>query len=560
MAELPRYRRDGLLSAVSPGFEGVGLREAARASETLTRAMDRVSQMAFQVAGEQAKIEGIEYGAANAPTAQQLATAKASGKDLEDLLPGDTFSIFGSAARSTALEIIGVNIEKEARESISALQVGYEAGTVSLPALQEGLATIEDSYSAVLQDISPAAAAKFRASISLAGNSAFLAAAKAEAAKMKADNETTFIAYIDQKISDVDNVVSVGGTMSPDGEFTSADEHISVLREQITNAGLMLDDPTLTQTKLTALDKAVSAAKVNTVVSSVRFEPSKGLLALQGKATLPDAEAQVILNSMDESLKQQVFEQLQSAQSAKLSLEAQENTADERRMGEKAKDSIIRLVEARRRGDIVAIDDAMEELQIYDIDKYESYAKAIYVEGGVDNEDIVATLTNEALNNRLTESMVNDARASGHLTLGTYTTLLGKVDASRDESYRRAVNHVKRQIGYPDKAMFNASSIDRRAVQEVNAIEDALFIARRENPDLDAYAFVVPLIQEARDKRRAADSMNKASAAFNRASRRFKDMTAEEMLQKYQELPESPQNKTVIDGLQLYIEMESELQ
>ena len=560
MAELPRYRRDRLLPAVSPGFDSAALREGARASETLSRAMDRVSQSAFAVAEQQAKIEGIEYGAANAPTVEQLAIAKASGKDLEDLLPGDTFSVFGSQARSVALEMIGVNMEKQARESITQLQVGYESGTITLPQMQSQLATIEDSYASVLEDVSPAAAAKFRASISQSGNAAFLTAAKAESAKFKADTEATFIGYIDQKISDVNNIVSAGGTMSPDGTFISVDEHISVLREQITNAGLMLDDPTLTQTKLTALEKAVNTAKVNAVVSSVRFEPGTGLLALQGKATLPDAEAQVILNSMDDLMKQQVFEQLQSAQSSKLSLESQEDSADERRMAEKAKQSIIRLVEARRVGDIAAIDDAMDELKVYDIAKYESYAKAIYTEGGVDNEDIVATLTNEALNNRLTESMVNDARASGQLTLGTYTTLLGKVDASRDESYKRAIGYVKRQIGYPDRGLFNASSVDRQAIQEVNAIEDALFIARRDNPDIDAYSFVVPLIQEAKARKRDQASRSKATAAWTRASRRFKDLTPDQVLQKYQELPESAETKTIIEGLQLYIEMEGELQ
>ena len=178
MAELPRYRRDGLLSAVSPSFDSAALRQSARSSETLTRAMDRVSQMAFQAAGEQAKIEGIEYGAANAPTIQQLKEAQQRGESLENLLPGDTFSIFGQNARSAALDYINTSLQTQARKSISDLSLQFEQGSIDLPKMQESLATIEDTYSVIIQEFSPTESGKFRAQISLTGNSVYLAASK----------------------------------------------------------------------------------------------------------------------------------------------------------------------------------------------------------------------------------------------------------------------------------------------------------------------------------------------------------------------------------------------
>jgi hypothetical protein len=266
MAELPRYRRDGLLSAVSPGFEGVGLREAARASETLTRAMDRVSQMAFQVAGEQAKIEGIEYGAANAPTIQQLREAKERGESLEDLLPGDTFSVFGQNARSAALDYINTSVQTEARKSIADLSLQFEKGLVDLPTMQEQLATIEDTYSGIIQEFSPSEAAKFRAQISLTGNSVYLAASKKQIAEAKKDNDTRMQMGVDMMIDSVDAFVEAGNLTNDSGEVITVDDRLEVLRKEIEKFG----DQTTPATKrsmLSRFDAKVVDAQKNAVVA-----------------------------------------------------------------------------------------------------------------------------------------------------------------------------------------------------------------------------------------------------------------------------------------------------
>lgn len=266
MAELPRYRRDGLLSAVSPGFDSAALREGARASETLTRAMDRVSQMAFQVAGEQAKIEGIEYGAANAPTIQQLKEAQQRGESIEDLLPGDTFSVFGQNARSAALDYISTSVQTEARKSIADLSLQFEKGSIDLPKMQESLATIEDTYSAIIQEFSPNEAAKFRAQISLTGNSVYLAASKKQIAEAKRENDINLEMGVDEMINSVDAFVQAGDLTNDQGEIITVDDRLGVLRKEIEKFG----DQTTPATKrsmLSRFDAKIKDAQTNAVVS-----------------------------------------------------------------------------------------------------------------------------------------------------------------------------------------------------------------------------------------------------------------------------------------------------
>lgn len=266
MAELPRYRRDRLLPAVSPGFDSAALREGARASETLSRAMDRVSQTAFGVAEQQAKIEGIEYGAANAPTIQQLREAQQRGESIEDLLPGDTFSVFGQNARSAALDYINTSVQTEARKSISDVQLRFEQGQIDLPGLQTELSTIEDQYSDIINQFSPNEAAKFRAQIALTGNSVYLSAAKQQIASAKRETDARLQIGVDEMINSVDAFVSAGNITNDQGEVITVDDRLGVLRSEIEKFGDQTGSATTKRAMLNRFDARVKDAQTNAVV------------------------------------------------------------------------------------------------------------------------------------------------------------------------------------------------------------------------------------------------------------------------------------------------------
>ena len=484
MAELPRYRRDGLLSAVSPGFEGVGLREAARASETLTRAMDRVSQMAFQVAGEQAKIEGIEYGAANAPTAQQLATAKASGKDLEDLLPGDTFSIFGSAARSTALDIIGVNIEKEARESIVGLQARFEAGKIDLPTMQEQLVTIEDSYSAILQDISPAAAAKFRATIATVGNSAFLAAAKdtAEAARKQDEISLRYQAdlIVDGVEGQVDSLVrtifKAGITADEKGGavILPEDRIEAVARDTIASFARQIDDPTFYKTYTDKLDAEISRAKVDLVAEYLEQDPLNRVPELdQDGAYLADPNVKHLFSILDSGERDKVEARIEAYVD---DIQAEADAAEVRSgrdRDRRAKELAPLIHKAINNDRLEEARQYMNELQDLDYGLWKTF-DAVTRGGGaiVDLKEVVQNLDMKDHFGTLTIEEINKAFSDNQITKSTYDDFFKRYQAQKDSRYKDGLSYAKNALGYPEYDFVDPQGSQRLAIIQVKNVQN----------------------------------------------------------------------------------------
>ena len=113
MAELPRYQSTGYLPADVPRLEFANIKESVAMTQGISAALDRLSSFAFKEAEEKAKREGLQYGAENMPSAEQVMTAMQEGKNPAELFakPG---TYFGDAARKiqagqlrNELEVLG---------------------------------------------------------------------------------------------------------------------------------------------------------------------------------------------------------------------------------------------------------------------------------------------------------------------------------------------------------------------------------------------------------------------------------------------------------------------
>jgi len=103
MARLPRYRPLGAQIPSLPTVDYAGTARAqARVAQTIGQQLDRMASVAFREAEIQAKIEGAEYGATNAPTAQELLDMQ-SEEERAELMPGGTGTVYDRAAREAAL-------------------------------------------------------------------------------------------------------------------------------------------------------------------------------------------------------------------------------------------------------------------------------------------------------------------------------------------------------------------------------------------------------------------------------------------------------------------------
>ena len=142
MARLPRYRPLGAQIPSLPQVDYAGTARAqARVTETISRQLDRMAGVAFREAELQAKIEGAEYGATNAPSAQELLTAQ-SDEQREALTPGGTGTVYDRAAREAALRVIGTNLETAARNEIAAVRANAKVDFMPLDQVQNEIDAI----------------------------------------------------------------------------------------------------------------------------------------------------------------------------------------------------------------------------------------------------------------------------------------------------------------------------------------------------------------------------------------------------------------------------------
>jgi len=164
MAEQLRYEQT-LQRLNMPNVDFAAEKEIARGYNQISAKLDQMSSFFMKQAEGQAKIEGAEYGAENAPTAQQIEDAKSSGKELE--LPGDKFSVYGTAARSAALTAVYDDITLATKRSILQDLTDYEKQNLDPAMLQDKFNTLIDGYAATFDNTSPALARKFRAEMGI---------------------------------------------------------------------------------------------------------------------------------------------------------------------------------------------------------------------------------------------------------------------------------------------------------------------------------------------------------------------------------------------------------
>ena len=138
----------------------------------LASRLDAFKTTAFNVAGERAKAAGTLYGARNAPTADQLALANATGQTVD--LPGDATSlnIFNQAAYAGSLSLLEDSVEIAGRRALTEAMAEAAADpTLDPQTFTAKLDTVVQEYSAQMATVSPTSAGKVNAALGMVANS-----------------------------------------------------------------------------------------------------------------------------------------------------------------------------------------------------------------------------------------------------------------------------------------------------------------------------------------------------------------------------------------------------
>lgn len=517
---MPVYQKAGIQLAAIPQMTTVGIQESARTAQTLSSALDRLSSFAFKQAEIGAQIEGREYGALNAPTAQQLQDAVSAGKDVSQIVPGDKTTVFGRAASEAALSSLTSAMELEARKSIVDIQAKFEAGEIDLPEMQTRLENLSLAQTEVLRQVSPMAAQKFSASIGVTANSAYLSAAKTEASNNRKDLEITYRAGVDTYIRNAETIVRAGDTIDDSGQVVTVDQKIQSIRESILVAAQQINDPTFYQTKLNELDAAVTEAKIGVVMDEAMLQPAAALGVIRGEGKFQDPEVQATFASLKNEERRELFTQIQSALSTQYGLDSAAEAANERKRTKRSEELQAQFTGHMLNGNNVAAESILRQLRDVDAKAWEAKKEVLATTPGIDDKQTIANLRVLSLRNQLTYTDIDTAFRRGKMSMTSYKEFMGDLEQQRNQAYNRAITFLKESRGLPDVPLFNAKGIDRKAQQEVAGVKTALIEALAEDPSINPLQFV---------KERIAEIEAAGAGAANVALRQEADRVADEL-------------------------------
>jgi hypothetical protein len=160
----------------------VGFQAQAQSASTLSQLIDRMSQTAFQFAGEAAKERALVDVASQRLTPQQLELA-AQG-DMSMLSVGSPFNIYDATVRKArSMELAG-HFDTEAKGEVVRLMAEIDAGRMTSEQAAQKLNTMTTGFSRALAKVDADAAIKFTAQTGIYGHTLM-----AEAYKRERENE-----------------------------------------------------------------------------------------------------------------------------------------------------------------------------------------------------------------------------------------------------------------------------------------------------------------------------------------------------------------------------------
>jgi hypothetical protein len=156
----------------------VGYQAQAQSASTLSQLIDRMSQTAFQFAGEAAKERALVDVANQRLTPQQLELA-ARG-DMSMLAGGSPFNIYDATVRKArSMELAG-HFDTEAKGEVVRLMTEIDAGRITSEQAAQKLNTMTTGFSRALAKVDADAAIKFTAQTGIYGHTLMAEAYKRE--------------------------------------------------------------------------------------------------------------------------------------------------------------------------------------------------------------------------------------------------------------------------------------------------------------------------------------------------------------------------------------------
>jgi hypothetical protein len=260
MAELPRYQPTGYLPADVPRLEFANIKESISMTQGINASLDRLSNFAFKQAAEQAQREGMQYGAENMPSAEQVMTAMQEGKSPAELFakPG---TVFGDAARKVQAGQLRSELEILGRQELAKLSATVDTGTFDLKEVQTTIKSLTAGYARAISAVDAEEGLKFRSSMATAGNAVYVKATE-NFAKIVAEGKVVLASDALAATSTI-----IADTLKSENDPTMLSNRIKSERSRVYDAAIQTGKAEFVKSSMEDFNKKVLNAIVDYTLS-----------------------------------------------------------------------------------------------------------------------------------------------------------------------------------------------------------------------------------------------------------------------------------------------------
>jgi hypothetical protein len=456
-----RLRESNQITRI-PRVDFTNQRVQAQGLSQLASSLDRLSSFFLNQAADKAKIEGAEYGAANAPTPQQINEAYASGEELE--LPGDDTTIYGRSVRKAALSVADDEITALASNRMSTLAAVFDtslndesmtdqqradlAASVGVDdfspqSFATALDTINAGYASVLDENAPGVSRKFRAQAAITANNKYNTYLDSFVKKNNERLEASFL-QAHESIFSVDSVrddlVGVNGLVNIENRRKA--------QTQKSISFLSGSEIKTFQDNMDEVEKT-AALQVLTDGTFAQKEPVKVISDIQNNrmAKLPiGVQNSVRLLKKQGMSNTEIAKQLRSLRSDQINFEENEQAAVNARAEEALKKLKADVITAMGQGNTDAFNTAIAALRAnHPLEATTLEEK--FIEAGrrrtVSDPDVRSNLVNLISSAELSFDDVAAAVADGTLSNKDIEYFQGKANSIENEEFAETANFMR---------------------------------------------------------------------------------------------------------------------
>ena len=465
--------------------------------------LDQMSSIFNKRATDTAKIEGAEYGALNAPTKQQILDAQSSGTDIA--LPGDKTTVFGKAARNSALLIASDNITHQAKVKISEIILNAKINKTDPREVGLQLDSLVDGFASSIEQDSPATSKKLRASIGIYANAEY----KSYTSSFITDAQKEILSIFEKKFQNMKDIeipkyIETGLTTKTENEDG---QEVAVTRDLIKNA---------TRNLLASIPPGTSRSDIEDIANDFDkrvFEVSQNILyneilkskntssvyqkLLDGKIKELPLAVQNAWSVVEGQNKRKLLEMAFKAVNDKFQMEQNviKNNDTKRKeniriVNHNAAKALLLTIDSNTKTQ--GLDDYKKQINIMKTldatkakemqDNLDANLDFKYV--SVSNSQTLENIEIKLLNadTDLTMAFLNTELTKQRLSFSDFKNYVEKLETRLDKDFNEALKFVRSKLNIP---LFNMPGFDKNGqrMKKLNAMTEAMMIERRKNPD-----------------------------------------------------------------------------